>query len=43
MDAAEVVAASLAALDGGPVVVVPGAGNLENARKGIQRALDKLA
>ncbi len=43
MEAAEVVAASLAALEDGPVVVVPGSGNLESARKGVSRALDKLA
>lgn len=42
MEAAEVVAASLQALDDGPVVLVPGAGNLDNARKGLQRALAKL-
>jgi short-subunit dehydrogenase len=43
MEASAVVAASLDALEGGPVVVVPGASNLGSARKGVQRALDKLA
>ncbi len=42
MDAPEVVAASLAALEGGPVVLVPGDGNRESARKGVARALSKL-
>lgn len=42
MEAPEVVAASLEALDGGPVVLVPGEGNLDNARKGLQRALARL-
>ena len=42
MEAAEVVAASLAALDGGPVVFVPGQGNIDNARKGLKRALARL-
>ncbi len=42
MDAPSVVAASLAALDGGPVVFVPGEGNVESARKGLSRALGKL-
>ena len=42
-EAADVVRASLAALETGPVVVVPGEGNLVNARKGLERALGKLA
>ncbi len=42
MDAAAVVSESLSALDGGPVVLVPGEVNIESARKGIQRALNKL-
>ncbi len=42
MNAPEVVAASLAALEGGPVVLVPGEGNRESARKGVARALSKL-
>ncbi|MEE4190968.1 MAG: SDR family NAD(P)-dependent oxidoreductase [Halieaceae bacterium] len=43
MDAPAVVAASLAALEDGPVVLVPGEGNRESARKGVSRALSKLA
>jgi short-subunit dehydrogenase len=42
MEASEVVAASLAALGGGRVLVVPGEGNLELARSGCQRLLDAL-
>ena len=42
MDAPSVVSASLAALDSGPVVLIPGEGNRESARKGIARALSKL-
>ncbi len=42
MEAPEVVAASLAALEGGPVVLVPGEGNRDSARKGVARALAKL-
>ena len=42
MDSAEVVSASLAALGSGRVLVVPGEGNLELARKGLQRQLDAL-
>ena len=43
MEASEVVSASLAALETGPVVLVPGEGNLASARKGLERALAKLA
>jgi short-subunit dehydrogenase len=43
MDAAEVVAASLAALESGPVVFVPGDANRENARSRLLRAADQLA
>lgn len=42
MQAGEVVAASLAALDSGPVLVVPGERNLEAARMGVQGLLDAL-
>ncbi|MEM0955730.1 MAG: SDR family NAD(P)-dependent oxidoreductase [Pseudomonadota bacterium] len=42
MQAAEVVSQSLAVLATGPVVFVPGAHNLDSARKGVQRALNKL-
>ncbi len=42
MKAADVVAASLAALGSGKVLVVPGEGNLELARAGCQRLLDAL-
>jgi short-subunit dehydrogenase len=42
MESAEVVAASLAALGSGQVLVVPGGGNLELARTGCQRQLDAL-
>jgi len=42
MESAEVVSASLAALGSGKVLVVPGEGNLELARKGLQRQLDAL-
>jgi short-subunit dehydrogenase len=42
MEAADVVAASLAALGSGRVLVVPGEGNLELARAGCQRLLDAL-
>ncbi|MDJ0877346.1 MAG: SDR family NAD(P)-dependent oxidoreductase [Halieaceae bacterium] len=42
MDAPEVVTASLEALEGGPVILVPGEGNRESARKGVARALSKL-
>jgi short-subunit dehydrogenase len=42
MDSAQVVAASLAALGSGKVVVVPGETNVELARKGSQRQLDAL-
>lgn len=42
MDAAEVVAASLAALGSGRVLVVPGEGNLELARAGCRQLLDTL-
>ncbi len=43
MEADEVVAASLQALGSGRVLVVPGEGNLELARMGVQRTLDALA
>lgn len=42
MQAEEVVAASLDALDSGRVIVVPGEGNLALARMGAQAALDAL-
>jgi uncharacterized protein len=42
MEAPDVVAASLAALGSGRVLVVPGEGNLELARAGCQRLLDAL-
>ena len=42
MDAPEVVAASLDALAGEQVLVVPGEGNLAMARAGLQRQLDAL-
>lgn len=42
MDAPQVVAASLAALAGEQVLVVPGEGNLAMARAGLQRQLDAL-
>ncbi|MEE4146940.1 MAG: SDR family oxidoreductase [Halieaceae bacterium] len=42
MEASEVVAASLAALGSGKVLVVPGEGNAELARAGCQRLLDAL-
>ena len=42
MNAPELVAASLTALDGGPVVFVPGEANVELARRGIQRALKNM-
>ena len=42
MEAAEVVQQSLASLGQGPVVLVPGAHNLDSARKGLQRGLGKL-
>ena len=42
MTVSDVVAASLAALGGGRVVVVPGAQNLQIARLGIQQQLDRL-
>ena len=42
MESAEVVAASLAALDSGKVLVVPGEGNLELARTGVRRQLEGL-
>lgn len=42
MDAEDVVAASLAALDTGTVLVVPGEGNLALARMGLQSMLDAL-
>ncbi len=42
MDAPAVVAASLAGLESGPVVLVPGDGNRDSARKGVARALAKL-
>lgn len=42
MESAEVVATSLAALGSGKVLVVPGEGNVELARMGLQRQLDAL-
>jgi short-subunit dehydrogenase len=42
MEAAEVVSASLAALECGPVIVVPGKGNLAGVRKAVQGTLDSL-
>ena len=42
MEASDVVTASLAALEDGPVLVVPGEGNLASARHGTQALLDSL-